>query len=513
MLNSFQNMFKRNNEMTPAAIQALRARYDTAGQGHLFTFFESLSNDEKKNLVSQLNALDVERVNRVYAKAIEGAEAATSAEGQAAAVEPLPDDVFDSVMTSSKEKVREWETLGLSLIAQGKIAVILMAGGQGTRLGSSAPKGCYDINLPSQKSLFQLQAERILRLQEVAKQYRRPLDAGKSVIPWYIMTSGPTNDATISFFKQHNYFGMKPENVIFFEQGTLPCLTNEGKILLESKSQIAIAPDGNGGIYAALQNRGVIASLKERGILYSHCYCVDNCLARVADPVFIGYCASKDTDCGVKVVRKASPTEPVGVVCLRNSKYSVVEYSEISAEVAERTKPNGELAFGAANIANHYFSTAFLERVQSFEDQLEYHIARKKIKHTDLTSGEQVAPKSNNGMKLELFVFDVFPFVERLAVLEVDRKDDFSPLKNAPGTGVDCPETSRRDIVAQHVRFIEAAGGRVDGENADDKEKLEFELSSWVSYAGEGLEEIVRDKTITAPAIIESREDLLKALH
>lgn len=234
-------------------------------------------------------------------------------------------------------------------------------------------------------------------------------------------------------------------------------------------------------------------------------------MARVADPVFIGYCASKDTDCGVKVVRKASPTEPVGVVCLRGGKYSVVEYSEISSEVAERTKPSGELAFGAANIANHFFSTDFLERVQSFEDQLEYHIARKKIKHTDLTSGEQVSPKSNNGMKLEMFVFDVFPFAERLSVLEVDRKDDFSPLKNAPGSGVDCPETSRRDIVSQHVRFIEAAGGRVTGEHAGNKEKLEFEISPWVSYAGEGLEEIVRGKTITAPAVIETREDLIKA--
>lgn len=271
-----------------------------------------------------------------------------------------------------------------------------------------------------------------------------------------------------------------------------------------------MAPDGNGGIYAAVQNKGVIDSLKERGILYSHCYCVDNCLARVADPVFIGYSVSKNTDCGVKVVSKAAPEEPVGVVCVRDGKYGVVEYSEISQEVSEKRQADGSLQLCAANIANHFFSTAFLERVPSFASQLEYHIAKKKIKFVDQETGEIITPKSNSGMKLECFVFDVFPYAQNFSVLEVDRKDEFSPLKNAPGAGADCPETSRRDIVAQHVRFIEAAGGKVVGEHEDDFEKLDFELSSWVSYAGEGLSEIVRGKTITAPAIIETKEDLIR---
>lgn len=260
-----------------------------------------------------------------------------------------------------------------------------------------------------------------------------------------------------------------------------------------------------------MQNTGVIQSLKERGILYSHCYCVDNCLARVADPVFIGYCVSKSTDCGVKVAAKIAPEEPVGVVCVRNGRYGVVEYSEISKEVAERRREDGSLVFSAANIANHFFSTEFLERVPTFASELEYHIAKKKIKYVDLETGEQIAPKSNSGMKLECFVFDVFPFAQHFSVLEVDRKDEFSPLKNAPGSGSDCPETSRRDIIAQHVRFIEAAGGKVVGENVDDFEKLQFEISPWVSYSGEGLREIVEGKTIQVPAIIETREDLIRA--
>ncbi|KAI9258985.1 nucleotide-diphospho-sugar transferase [Phascolomyces articulosus] len=499
------------SDIPESELQTLKTRYEQAGQGHVFRFFDELAPTEQRELYDQLAALDVERVNQIYTKAIAGAEAAK--ENQEASVEQLPDKVFDSVIKADPDLRKHWETLGLSEIAKGNVAVILMAGGQGTRLGSSAPKGCYDIQLPSGKSLFQLQAERILRLQDIARQYKKPGDATECIIPWYIMTSGPTHTATYDFFEQNNFFGLKEENVIFFQQGTLPCLTFEGKIILETKSKVAIAPDGNGGIYAAVQNTGVIQSLKERGILYSHCYCVDNCLARVADPVFIGYSVSKSTDCGVKVAVKSAPEEPVGVVCLRNGAYGVVEYSEISQEVSEKRKEDGSLAFGAANIANHFFSTAFLERVPSFASELEYHIAKKKIKHVDLETGEQVVPKTNSGMKLECFVFDVFPFALDFSVLEVDRNEEFSPLKNAPGSGVDCPETSRRDIISQHIRFIEAAGGKVVGDNVDDCEKVEFELSPWVSYAGEGLRDIVHGRTIQVPAVIETREDLIRACH
>jgi UDP-N-acetylglucosamine/UDP-N-acetylgalactosamine diphosphorylase len=248
--------------------------------------------------------------------------------------------------------------------------------------------------------------------------------------------------------------------------------------------------------------------LKDRGIEFSHCYCVDNCLARVADPTFIGYCASKGTDCGVKVVGKDSPHEPVGVVCLRDKKYGVVEYSEIDQETAEMRKPDGSLAFGAANIANHFFSTAFLERVPEFAEELEYHIAKKKIPCVDLNNGDLLAPKTPNGMKLECFVFDVFAYAQKLSVLQVNRKDEFSPLKNAPGSGCDCPETSRRDIIAQHIRFIEDAGGQVLSQGEHD---LLFELSPLVTYAGEGLE-VVRGKMLKTPAIIETRDDLIRCL-
>lgn len=280
---------------------------------------------------------------------------------------------------------------------------------------------------------------------------------------------------------------------------------------LVSTKKVAIAPDGNGGIYQALHKEGVIKSLQDRGVEFSHCYCVDNCLARVADPTFIGYCASKGTDCGVKVVGKASPDEPVGVVCLRDQKYGVVEYSEISQEISERRKPDGSLAFGAANIANHFFSTTFLERVPEFADKLEYHIAKKKISCIDTDSGDILTPKTPNGMKLECFVFDVFAYAQKMSVLQVNREDEFSPLKNAPGSDSDSPETSRRDIMAQHIRFIEMAGGKVTSDESKT-DVITLELSPLVTYAGEGLADIVRGKTIKAPAIIETKDDLIRSM-
>jgi len=278
----------------------------------------------------------------------------------------------------------------------------------------------------------------------------------------------------------------------------------EGKVLLETPSRVAVAPDGNGGLYAATRSPlshgspvSVLSDLAKRKILYVHAYCVDNCLVRVADPVFLGYSIQKQADCAAKVVPKATPSESVGVVACRGSKFSVVEYSEITKAQAERRDPEtGELSFRAGNIANHFYTTSFLNRVESFEGDLAFHIARKKIPHVNLETGESIKPSKPNGMKLELFVFDVFPFTEHFAVLEVERNEEFSPLKNAPGTGSDDPETSRRDLLAQHRRFLEKAGAKVN-------DGVEVEISPLVSYAGEGLESL-KGKTFSKSGIVES---------
>ncbi|PPR01925.1 hypothetical protein CVT24_001264 [Panaeolus cyanescens] len=486
------------------SIDSLQQRYQAAGQSHLFKFWSQLDKTQQAEFAAQLEALNIERVNRIFTKAV--ASEAEQTSGVDNSIQPLPKGASESVVTSPK-KTKEWRDVGLAAIARNEVGVLLMAGGQGTRLGSSAPKGCYDIGLPSHKSLFQYQAERITRLQTVAEaEHKKPV--GSVIIPWYVMTSGPTRRETEEFFKKNSYFGLEPKNVVFFEQGTLPCLTMDGKVLLDSPSRIAVAPDGNGGLYAATRSPlapdstdTVLSDLAKRKIQYVHAYCVDNCLVRVADPVFLGYSISKQADCAAKVVPKTQPTESVGVVACRGDKFSVVEYSEISKEQAERRDPDtNELSFRAGNIANHFYTTAFLNRVEEFEEDLAFHIARKKIPHVDIETGASVKPSKPNGMKLEMFVFDVFPYTERFAVLEVERKEEFSPLKNAPGTGSDDPETSRRDLLEQHKRFLEGAGAKV-------QEGVEIELSPLVSYAGEGLE-TVKGKVFSKSGYVESVEEL-----
>jgi len=495
---------------------ALKSKFSKAGQGQVFTFWEKLSEDERERLLDQLERIDVERVNDIYKKAIKADEDAKNTSSDA--IEPLPEDAFESTV-GAEGKEAEYRKTGLRAIAEGEVAVLLMAGGQGTRLGSSDPKGCYDIGLPSKKSLFQIQAEKIKRLQVVAeKECSKP--AGSVVIRWYIMTSDPTHDATRAFFgwgkkgerldtgKPAN-FGLSEEQVIFFKQGVLPCLSTDGKILLESTGKVAVAPDGNGGLYAALRTPlkkqtnnidapSIISDLRTRNIQNVHAYCVDNCLVKVADPVFVGYCISKQAECGAKVVPKAYPTESVGVVARKDGKYSVVEYSEITSEQAEKVDAKtGALAFRAANIANHFYTTTFLERTREMENSMAFHIARKKIPSVAIDTGAQ---GKTDGMKLEMFVFDVFPFAEQFAVLEVAREEEFSPLKNAPGTMADNPETSRRDLLAQQKRFLENAGASL-------KEGVEVELSPLLSYSGEGLES-AKGKTFEKSGKAETLEEL-----
>ncbi|EEQ86774.1 hypothetical protein RJZ56_006160 [Blastomyces dermatitidis] len=480
-------------------IDSLKQKYDKAGQGQVFAFFDELKSTEKAQLFEQLSNFNPNRINELANKALN--PAATSQDGKETTLEPLPESATASMIDSDTESLQRFYASGLQLIAANKVAVVLMAGGQGTRLGSAAPKGCFDIGLPSKKSLFQIQAERIVKLQKLA----RDSSGNKHVvIPWYVMTSGPTRQPTQSFFEEHNFFGLEKKNVIIFEQGVLPCISNEGKILMESKSKVAVAPDGNGGIYQALLTWGVRADMKDRGIEHIHAYCVDNCLVKVADPVFLGFAASKGVDIATKVVRKRNATESVGLILLRNGKPDVVEYSEIDKETAEARDPKHPdvLKFRAANIVNHYYSFHFLESIETWAPTLPHHVARKKIPCIDTKTGEVIKPETPNGIKLEQFVFDVFPLLplEKFASIEVKREDEFSPLKNARGKGEDDPDTSKRDIMRQGARWIQTAGGIVETES---EEASGVEVSPLISYGGEGLG-FLKGKTIKAPAVIES---------
>ncbi|OQO01874.1 hypothetical protein B0A48_12347 [Cryoendolithus antarcticus] len=476
----------------------LRERFEKAKQGHVFNFYDDLQPEEKGFLYQQLEPVDPNHINEITEKALHPPKPKDDEEGPK--LEQLPESAQCSVIDSKQDDLDKWYEGGLKLVADNQVAVVLMAGGQGTRLGSSAPKGCFDIGLQSKKSLFQLQAERIRKLEQLA---RKAHSKEEVTVPWYIMTSGPTRKPTQDYFEEHKYFGLNRNNVVFFEQGVLPCVSMEGKILLESKSKVATAPDGNGGLYSALINNGIVLDMEKRGIKHIHAYCVDNCLVRVADPTFIGFSASKDVDIATKVVRKRNAKESVGLILQKDGKPDVVEYSEIDSASAEAKDPKDSklLKFRAANIVNHYYSYRFLESIPDWAHKLPHHVAKKKIPCVD-EQGNAVKPEKPNGIKLEQFVFDCFPFLpmDKFACMEVKREDEFSPLKNAKGTGEDDPDTSRRDILAQGVRFLREAGATV---TSDDPE-ADVEVSPLISYGGEGLE-FLKGKEIKAPAVIEKQ--------
>ncbi|KAJ5580171.1 uncharacterized protein N7459_006156 [Penicillium hispanicum] len=485
-------------EPSAEEFQQLQKKYTDAGQGHVFAFVDELQTVEKSRLFHQLTDFDPVRINELADKSLNPPKV----EETSVTLEPLPEVATASILDSDPADIQKWYDAGLKQVAENNVAVVLMAGGQGTRLGSSAPKGCFDIGLLSEKSLFQLQAERIAKLQELAKKTH---GVESPVIPWYIMTSGPTRKPTEEFFEKNKYFGLDKNNVTIFEQGVLPCISNEGKILLESKGKVAVAPDGNGGIYLAIVTSGVREDMRRRGIKHIHTYGVDNCLVKVADPVFIGFSAAKDVDIATKVVRKRNATESVGLILQKNGKPDVVEYSEIDKETAEAKDPKQPdvLKFRAANIVNHYYSFRFFESIENWSHKLPHHVARKKIPCVNPENGESVKPEKPNGIKLEQFIFDVFPLtpLDKFASIEVRREDEFSPLKNARGTGEDDPDTSRADIMKQGQRWAEKAGATVITQD----EAFGVEVSPLISYAGENLE-FLSGRQIKAPAILEKEE-------
>ena len=446
-------------------MESLQEIFQECGQGHVFDHVKDLPRDQLDGLLKQLGSLvesglHPQRLNEIFEKSI-------SSDGHdAGIVKPLLDGAVVYQKDISDEERSEWRRVGLEMIGAGKLGILLLAGGQGTRLGSSKPKGCYDVGLPSRKSLFQLQAERILRLQTMA-------GCKEGTIRWYIMTSPATNQDTMDFFESHGFFGLKKDQIVFFSQGMLPAFTEDGKIIMEEEGKVAMAPDGNGGVYLALEKHGIFEDMEKNGVEALDCCSVDNILVRLGDPVFAGYCVVNDIQCGSRVVAKSYPEEKVGVFAQRRGKLAVVEYSELDPiEACAQDLGTGELFYNWSNICLHYFEREWLRSVSNkLSQEGTYHIAKKNIPSIQ---GAKVP-----GIKLELFIFDTFGMAEEWGLMEVNREEEFSPVKNGPGSASDSPDTARQDLLNLHTSWVRSNGGFV---------KKYVEISPLESYAGEDLE-------------------------
>ena len=392
------------------------------GQEHLLKYYDELNDSERADLLSQISLIDFSVLDNLKEE-----NNFTASRGKFA---PL-----GAVTINDIEKNHEkYSEAGIKAIREGKVAAVLLAGGQGTRLGFDKPKGMFNVGINKELYIFQCL---INNLMDVVK------EAGEWV-PLYIMTSEKNNDDTISFLEEKNYFGYNKEYVRFFVQDMAPSVDYNGRIYMESKSRISISPNGNGGWFSSLVRAGLLSEIKEKGIEWINVFAVDNVLQRIADPLYVGAVICSGLQSGGKVVSKASPDERVGVLCLEDGVPSIVEYYEMTDEMRTLLDENGELAYKYGVILNYLFSVDKLEMI--LNNKFPIHVVEKKIPYMD-ENGELIKPDKPNGHKFETLVLDMVHMQDSCLAYEVDRRKEFAPVKNA--TGVDSVE-SARELLAEN---------------------------------------------------------------
>ena len=467
-----------------SSFESLKSRYQNYGQSHIFDMIDI----KDESLLEFLNKLSVENLSEELEKAQQWMQIRNP---------PLPLSKSFKCDTSSSEIQTKIKNLGEKAIKEGKIGAVIMSGGQGTRLGFDGPKGMYNFGLLSSKSIFQIHIERLLRISQLANQDDiTNTTATTNLIPVYIMTSHLNDIQIKDYFESNNYFGYNKTSIYFFKQELKPCLSLDGKLIVENKNCISQAPDGNGGLYIALERSGALADMKSRGVEHLHVYGVDNVLTKSADPMFIGLCIYEKAQVGNKVVWRAHKSEKVGVTVETDGKIEVLEYSEIPSDLADAEDDNGKLIYGAANICNHYLSVEFVEEVIPILNNV-YHVCKKKIPYYDSNTNETIKPDNVNGYKFELFIFDVFPLATRWTVMEVNREDEFAPIKNAPGSASDAPEHAVAMMNTQWKKWLSTYNA-----NVNEKGNGLIEISPLKSYEGENLVEY-KNQQIESGVILE----------
>ncbi len=402
-----------------------KAKLSGAGQEHLLRYYEELNEEQRENLLRQIEHLDME-LPKMVEHGVKEAERGVLA--------PLGAITLDEI-----DKKREsYETSGIQAIKKCKVGAVLLAGGQGTRLGLDGPKGMLNIGVDKELYLFERLVGNLMEVVEKTGAW----------IPLFIMTSEKNNEDTVTFFKEKNYFGYDPRYVFFFVQQMAPSVSYEGKFYMEDKDKVSTSPNGNGGWFVSLVKAGLLDEVRKFGVEWLNVFAVDNVLQKIADPVFVGAVLENKCVCGAKVVAKADPNERVGVLCLEDGKPSIVEYYEMTDEIIHSRDGEGKLLYNFGVILNYLFQVDTL--VQIVEQNLPLHVVERKIPYIN-ENGEYVKPEQPNGYKFETLVLDMIHLMDNCLSFEVERDKEFAPIKNA--TGVDSLESARNLMKKNGISF------------------------------------------------------------
>ncbi|MCK5845415.1 MAG: UDPGP type 1 family protein, partial [Victivallales bacterium] len=397
------------------------------GQEHLIAHIDSLDSVDAAVLIQQLRAINFEQLTTLIDRYVLNEPEVKVPD----TIAPAPYFPVEPENPEQEALYSKAEAMGVELLGLGKVCALTVAGGQGSRLGFDGPKGTFPTSPLKSKTLIQYFAESIAR---AGDKFGTP-------IPWYMMTSEVNDADTREFFKVNDYFGLNPDNVLFFTQGTMPAISMDGKLLMASKNSLALAPDGHGGTLLALRKSGALEDMEKRGVDHISYFQVDNPLVSVVNPLFIGLHALENSEMSSRALIKTGPNEKLGNFCLVDDKLTIIEYSDMPAELAEKRDTDGRLTFRAGSPAIHVISRKFVERLtEGGHLQLPWHRAEKKVSYVTL-AGDSVIPETPNAVKLETFIFDAIPMADKTLVLGAEREDEFAPVKNK--SGVDSAESCR----------------------------------------------------------------------
>ena len=406
-------------------LEEAKRKCEQAGQQHLLAYYEELTKEEQEKLLAQIEKMDITLLDLLKKE---------RKEVEKGKLEPLGAVTLDEIQ---KEK-DQYRKMGCEAIRAGKVGAVLLAGGQGTRLGLDKPKGMLNVGIHKELYLFE---QLIHNIMDVVK------ETG-AWVPLFVMTSEKNNKDTVEFFKEKKFFGYKEEYVFFFVQQMAPSVSYDGKIYMEAKGRISASPNGNGGWFISMVRAGLLDTIKELGVEWLNVFSVDNVLQKIADPVFVGAVLKHGCVCGSKVVAKADPYEKVGVLCLEDGRPSIVEYYEMTEEMIHLRDKQGKLLYNYGVILNYLFSVATLEKIMN--ENLPTHIVEKKIPYMD-AEGNQIKPDKPNGYKFETLVLDMIHMMDNCLSFEVEREKEFAPIKNA--TGVDSLESARELMKKNGIEF------------------------------------------------------------